>query len=94
MSVRQQAAAGPSPSPPAAAHQSEGDVQQRQQDEQRCLQQLLQHLSTDVDQLATDMRHMSVTNAQVTYPENPENPGEPIRLNESSLEHTDAFKMD
>ncbi|XP_056278048.1 coiled-coil domain-containing protein 22 isoform X2 [Pseudoliparis swirei] len=60
-----QAAAGPSPSPPAAAHQSEGDVQQRQQDEQRCLQQLLQHLSTDVDQLATDMRHMSVTNAQV-----------------------------
>ncbi|XP_041859005.1 coiled-coil domain-containing protein 22 [Melanotaenia boesemani] len=45
--------------------QSEGDTQLRQQEELASLQQQFQQLCDDVDQLAADMKHMSVTNAQV-----------------------------
>ncbi|XP_054465093.1 coiled-coil domain-containing protein 22 isoform X1 [Anoplopoma fimbria] len=61
---QQQAAAVTSPSIPSG-HQSESDIQLRQQEEQLSLQQQFQQLCTDVDQLAADMKHMSVTNAQV-----------------------------
>ncbi|XP_028439823.1 coiled-coil domain-containing protein 22 isoform X1 [Perca flavescens] len=60
----QQAAAVSSP-PILSGHQSESDMQLRQQEEQASLQQQLQQLCSDVDQLAADMKHMSVTNAQV-----------------------------
>uniref|UniRef100_A0A8C3AFQ4 Coiled-coil domain-containing protein 22 n=1 Tax=Cyclopterus lumpus TaxID=8103 RepID=A0A8C3AFQ4_CYCLU len=60
----QQAAAGTSTSIPAG-HQSESDIQLRQQDEQLSLQEHFQQLCSDVEQLTTDMKHMSVTNAQV-----------------------------
>lgn len=60
----QQAAAVSSSSFPSGP-QSEGDIQSRQQEEQLSLQQQFQQLCTDVDQLAADMKHMSVTNAQV-----------------------------
>lgn len=46
--------------------QSEGDAQIRQQEELASLQQQFQQLCSDVDQLAADMKHTSVTNAQVT----------------------------
>ncbi|XP_028439824.1 coiled-coil domain-containing protein 22 isoform X2 [Perca flavescens] len=59
-----QAAAVSSP-PILSGHQSESDMQLRQQEEQASLQQQLQQLCSDVDQLAADMKHMSVTNAQV-----------------------------
>ncbi|XP_054465094.1 coiled-coil domain-containing protein 22 isoform X2 [Anoplopoma fimbria] len=62
--TQQQAAAVTSPSIPSG-HQSESDIQLRQQEEQLSLQQQFQQLCTDVDQLAADMKHMSVTNAQV-----------------------------
>ncbi|XP_035864417.1 coiled-coil domain-containing protein 22 isoform X2 [Sander lucioperca] len=53
-------------SPPIlSGHQSESDMQLRQQEEQASLQQQFQQLCSDVDQLAADMKHMSVTNAQV-----------------------------
>ncbi|KAG7224304.1 hypothetical protein INR49_000547 [Caranx melampygus] len=45
--------------------QSEGDIQQRQQEELTSLQQQLQQLCSDVSQLTADMKHMSVTNTQV-----------------------------
>ncbi|XP_068453221.1 coiled-coil domain-containing protein 22 isoform X2 [Clinocottus analis] len=60
----QQAAAATSPSIPAG-HQSESDIQLRQQEEQLSLQEHFQRLCSDVEQLAADMKHMSVTNAQV-----------------------------
>uniref|UniRef100_A0A8D0AEA5 Coiled-coil domain-containing protein 22 n=1 Tax=Sander lucioperca TaxID=283035 RepID=A0A8D0AEA5_SANLU len=47
------------------APRSESDMQLRQQEEQASLQQQFQQLCSDVDQLAADMKHMSVTNAQV-----------------------------
>ncbi|XP_078110281.1 coiled-coil domain-containing protein 22 isoform X2 [Sander vitreus] len=59
-----QAAAVSSP-PILSGHQSESDMQFRQQEEQASLQQQFQQLCSDVDQLAADMKHMSVTNAQV-----------------------------
>lgn len=46
-------------------HQSEGDVQLGQQEELAYLQQQFQQLCSEVDHLAADMKHMSVTNAQV-----------------------------
>ncbi|XP_068589461.1 coiled-coil domain-containing protein 22 isoform X3 [Cebidichthys violaceus] len=61
---QQQAAAVTSPSIPAGP-QSESDIQLRQQEEQLSLQQQFQQLCSDVEQLAADMKHMSVTNAQV-----------------------------
>ncbi|XP_040009373.1 coiled-coil domain-containing protein 22 isoform X2 [Xiphias gladius] len=48
-----------------SGHQSEGDIQLRQQQELASLQQQFQQLCSDVDQLTADMKHMSVTNAQV-----------------------------
>ncbi|XP_068453220.1 coiled-coil domain-containing protein 22 isoform X1 [Clinocottus analis] len=62
--TQQQAAAATSPSIPAG-HQSESDIQLRQQEEQLSLQEHFQRLCSDVEQLAADMKHMSVTNAQV-----------------------------
>ncbi|XP_074499154.1 coiled-coil domain-containing protein 22 isoform X1 [Sebastes fasciatus] len=61
----QQAAAAVTSSPIPSGHQSESDIQLRQQEEQLSLQQQFQQLSSDVEQLAADMKHMSVTNAQV-----------------------------
>ncbi|XP_031733400.1 coiled-coil domain-containing protein 22 isoform X3 [Anarrhichthys ocellatus] len=61
---QQQAAAVTSPSI-TAGPQSESDIQLRQQEEQLSLQQQFQQLCSDVEQLAADMKHMSVTNAQV-----------------------------
>lgn len=49
-------------------HQSEGDVQLGQQEELAYLQQQFQQLCSEVDHLAADMKHMSVTNAQVSLP--------------------------
>ncbi|XP_074499155.1 coiled-coil domain-containing protein 22 isoform X2 [Sebastes fasciatus] len=60
-----QAAAAVTSSPIPSGHQSESDIQLRQQEEQLSLQQQFQQLSSDVEQLAADMKHMSVTNAQV-----------------------------
>ncbi|XP_029306966.1 LOW QUALITY PROTEIN: coiled-coil domain-containing protein 22 [Cottoperca gobio] len=54
----------PSSSIPSS-HQSESDIQHCQQEEQVSLQLHFQHLCSDVDQLAADMKHMTVTNAQV-----------------------------
>ncbi|XP_069544286.1 coiled-coil domain-containing protein 22 [Brachyistius frenatus] len=48
-----------------AGRPSEGDVQLHQQDELSSLQHQFQQLCSDVDQLAADMKHMSVTNTQV-----------------------------
>lgn len=48
-----------------AGHQSESDLQLRQQEELTSLQQQFQQLCSDVDQLAADMKHMSVTHTQV-----------------------------
>lgn len=59
-----QAAAVTSP-PIISGHHSESDMQLRQQEEQLSLQQQFQQLCNDVDQLAADMKHMRVTNAQV-----------------------------
>ncbi|XP_049920590.1 coiled-coil domain-containing protein 22 isoform X3 [Epinephelus moara] len=59
----QQAAAGTSPVP--SGRQSESDIQLRQQEEQLSLQQQFQQLCSNVDQITADMKHMSVTNAQV-----------------------------
>lgn len=62
----QQAAAAVTSSPQIpSGHQSESDIQLRQQEEQLSLQQQFQQLCSDVEQLAADMKHMSVTNAQV-----------------------------
>lgn len=47
--------------------QSEGDIQQHQQEELASLQQQLQQLCSDVSQLTADMKHMSVTNTQVKH---------------------------
>uniref|UniRef100_A0A669F3N0 Coiled-coil domain-containing protein 22 n=1 Tax=Oreochromis niloticus TaxID=8128 RepID=A0A669F3N0_ORENI len=49
-------------------HQSEGDVQLGQQEELAYLQQQFQQLCSEVDHLAADMKHMTVTNAQVSSP--------------------------
>ncbi|XP_030589409.1 coiled-coil domain-containing protein 22 [Archocentrus centrarchus] len=46
-------------------HQSGGDVQFGQQEELSSLQQQFQQICSEVDQLAADMKHMGVTNAQV-----------------------------
>uniref|UniRef100_A0A8D3D1U6 Coiled-coil domain-containing protein 22 n=1 Tax=Scophthalmus maximus TaxID=52904 RepID=A0A8D3D1U6_SCOMX len=48
-----------------SVHQSESDIQHRQQEELASLQQQFQQLCSNVDQLTADMKHMSVTNAQV-----------------------------
>ncbi|KAM4563387.1 coiled-coil domain-containing protein 22 [Odontesthes bonariensis] len=61
----QEAAAAAAPSPVLPGRQSEGDIQLRQQEELASLQQQFQQLCSDVDQLAADMKHTSVTNAQV-----------------------------
>uniref|UniRef100_A0A1A8GHT4 Coiled-coil domain-containing protein 22 n=1 Tax=Nothobranchius korthausae TaxID=1143690 RepID=A0A1A8GHT4_9TELE len=52
-------------SPVLAGRQTEGDVQLRQQEEIAALQQQFQQLCSDVDQLAAEMKHAGVTNAQV-----------------------------
>ncbi|XP_077943752.1 coiled-coil domain-containing protein 22 [Gasterosteus aculeatus] len=62
--TQQPAAAVTGPSVPAG-HQSESDVQLRQQEEQLSLQQQFQHLCSEFEELAADMKHMRVTNAQV-----------------------------
>ncbi|KAK2898081.1 coiled-coil domain-containing protein 22 isoform X2 [Channa argus] len=46
-------------------HQSEGDIQLRQQEELASFQQQLQQLCSDVDQLTANMKLLSVTNTQV-----------------------------
>lgn len=46
-------------------HQSESDIQLRQQEELASFQQQFQQLCSDVDQLTADMKHMTVTNTQV-----------------------------
>lgn len=63
--VLQEAAA--TASPIHTGRQSEGDAQLRQQEELASLQQQFQQLSSDVDQIVADMKHMSVTNAQVFH---------------------------
>ncbi|KAM8863826.1 coiled-coil domain-containing protein 22 [Spinachia spinachia] len=60
----QPAAAVTSPSIPAG-HQSESDIQLRQQGEQLSLQQQFQQLCSEFEDLAVDLKHMGVTNAQV-----------------------------
>ncbi|KAL6120234.1 ccdc22 [Pungitius sinensis] len=60
----QPAAAVTSPSVPAG-HQSESEIQLRQQEEQLSLQQKFQELCSEFEELAVDMKHMRVTNAQV-----------------------------
>lgn len=57
--------AAPATSSIPTGRQSEGDAQLRQQEEIDSLQQQFQQLCSDVDQIAADMKHMSVTNAQV-----------------------------
>ncbi|XP_054904477.1 coiled-coil domain-containing protein 22 isoform X2 [Poeciliopsis prolifica] len=52
-------------SPVHTGQQSEGDAQLRQQEELAALQQQFQQLCSDVDLMVADMKHMSVTNAQV-----------------------------
>ncbi|XP_014857066.1 PREDICTED: coiled-coil domain-containing protein 22 [Poecilia mexicana] len=52
-------------SPVHTGRQSEGDAQLRQQEELAALQQQFQQLSSDVDLMVADMKHMSVTNAQI-----------------------------
>ncbi|XP_028266000.1 coiled-coil domain-containing protein 22 [Parambassis ranga] len=59
----QETAAAPSAIP--IGRQSEGDVQLQQQEELASLQQQIQQLCTNIDQIAADMKHMTVTNAQV-----------------------------
>ncbi|XP_070696355.1 coiled-coil domain-containing protein 22 [Pempheris klunzingeri] len=59
----QEGAAVPSSIP--TGHQSEVDIQLRQQEELISLQQQFQHLCSDVHQLLADTKHMSVTNTQV-----------------------------
>ncbi|KAM8754719.1 coiled-coil domain-containing protein 22 isoform 2-T2 [Acanthopagrus schlegelii] len=58
-----QAAAVTSSTP--SVHQSESDIQLRQQEELTSVQQQFQQLCSDVDQLAADMKHMCVTHTQV-----------------------------
>ncbi|XP_023197653.1 coiled-coil domain-containing protein 22 isoform X1 [Xiphophorus maculatus] len=53
------------PSPVHTGRQSEGDAQLRQQEELAALQQQFHQLCSDVDLMVADMKHMSVTNAQV-----------------------------
>lgn len=53
------------PSPVPQTRPSEGDTQLHQQEELSSLQQQFQQLCTDVDQLTADLKHRSVTNAQV-----------------------------
>ncbi|XP_041801417.1 coiled-coil domain-containing protein 22 isoform X2 [Chelmon rostratus] len=48
-----------------SGHQSESDIQLRQQEELTAIQQQFQQLSSDVVQLAEDVKHMSVTYTQV-----------------------------
>lgn len=63
--TQQAATAAATSSPIPSGHQSESDIQLRQQEEQLSLQQQFQQLCSDVEQLAADMKHMNVTNAQV-----------------------------
>ncbi|XP_013880200.1 coiled-coil domain-containing protein 22 isoform X2 [Austrofundulus limnaeus] len=56
---------GAATSPVLAGRQSEGDAQIRQQEELSSLQQQFQQLCSEVDQLAADIKHLNVTNAQV-----------------------------
>ena len=65
VSVCQEAAAVTSSTP--SVHQSESDIQLRQQEELTSVQQQFQQLCSDVDQLAADMKHMCVTHTQVTH---------------------------
>lgn len=62
--MSQETAAAPSAIP--IGRQSEGDVQLQQQEELASLQQQIKQLCTNIDQIAADMKHMTVTNAQVT----------------------------
>ncbi|XP_068183815.1 coiled-coil domain-containing protein 22 [Antennarius striatus] len=58
----------PEAAPPSSTPvtlQSEGDVQLRQQDELKGLQQQVQQLSSQIEQLEADMKNMSVTSTQV-----------------------------
>lgn len=57
--------AAPVTSPLPTGPQSETEIQLRQQEELTSLQQQFQQLCSDVDQLAADLKHMSVTNTQV-----------------------------
>ncbi|XP_038590819.1 coiled-coil domain-containing protein 22-like isoform X1 [Micropterus salmoides] len=57
--------AAPVPSSVPTGHQSEIDIQLRQQEELASFQQQFQQLCSDVDQLAADMKHMSITKSQV-----------------------------
>lgn len=75
--------AEPVTSPALTGRRSEGDVQLRQQEELASLQEQFQQLCRDVDQLAADMKHVNVTNAQVR-PSDPEG-----SANESSANLSD-----
>ncbi|XP_034552011.1 coiled-coil domain-containing protein 22 [Notolabrus celidotus] len=57
--------AAPVTAPLPVGPQSESEIQLRQQEELTSLQQQFQQLCSDVDQLAADLKHMSVTNTQV-----------------------------
>lgn len=57
--------AAPVTSPLPTGPQSETEIQLQQQEELTSLQQQFQQLCSDVDQLAADLKHMSVTNTQV-----------------------------
>ncbi|XP_077468805.1 coiled-coil domain-containing protein 22 [Stigmatopora argus] len=50
---------------PSPGHQSDGDTQLSQQTELAALQQQFQQLCSDVDQLTSELKHLSVTHVQV-----------------------------
>ncbi|XP_077368007.1 coiled-coil domain-containing protein 22 [Festucalex cinctus] len=50
---------------PSPVRRSDGDAHGSQQEELASLQQQFQQLCSDVDRLTTELKHMSVTNAQV-----------------------------
>ncbi|MEQ2260744.1 hypothetical protein XENORESO_000895, partial [Xenotaenia resolanae] len=54
-------------SPVHTGRQLKGDTQPRQQEELAFLQQQFQQVCSDVEQIAADMKHISVTNAQVFH---------------------------
>ncbi|MEQ2182142.1 hypothetical protein GOODEAATRI_019174 [Goodea atripinnis] len=54
-------------SPVHTGRQLKDDTQPRQQEELAFLQQQFQQLCSDVEQIAADMKHISVTNAQVFH---------------------------
>ncbi|KAI3357341.1 hypothetical protein L3Q82_015488 [Scortum barcoo] len=57
--------AAPVPTSVLSGHQSESDIQLRQQEELASFQQQFQQLCSEVEQLTAEMKHMSVTNTQV-----------------------------